>query len=274
MISSIIWIGSMVYAMNMDIRYWLYAIMKVTISIILGISLFFGVIPNASSSEDDPLKIIKLSDEIRFPREGFQVDVKIVSTGEATEERTYRVISKGNENSIVATLLPKIDYGQNILMKGRDMWIFLPDISQPLRLSASQRLTGQVANGDIARANFGSDYNPTILRKEVIEGVEYWVMELVAVDRSVTYNKVLYWVNTKNHHPLKAEFISMSGKTLKSCVYLDFKLTLGKVRPTKLIMTDPLKGQTSTLSYTSMKLRDTPEKLFTKDYLKKLIEEL
>ena len=41
-----------------------------------------------------------------------------------------------------------------MLMRGNDLWVFLPSVSQPVRLSLSQRLTGQVANGDLARANF------------------------------------------------------------------------------------------------------------------------
>ena len=66
----------------------------------------------------------------------------------------YRVLSKGNENSIVMTTEPASERGQILLMKGRDLWIFMPSVSQPVRLSLSQRLTGQVANGDLARANF------------------------------------------------------------------------------------------------------------------------
>jgi len=31
-----------------------------------------------------------------------------------------------------------------MLMRGRDLWVFLPNVSQPVRLSLSQRLTGQV----------------------------------------------------------------------------------------------------------------------------------
>ena len=49
-------------------------------------------------------------------------------------------------------------------MKGHDLWIFLPTVSQPVRLSMSQRLTGQVANGDLARANFAGDYTAKLLR--------------------------------------------------------------------------------------------------------------
>ena len=50
------------------------------------------------------------------------------------------------------------DKGQVLLMRGRDLWIYMPNLSQPIRLALSQRLTGQVANGDLARANFSGDY--------------------------------------------------------------------------------------------------------------------
>ena len=92
------------------------------------------------------------------------------------------------------TTEPASERGQILLMKGRDLWIFMPIVSQPVRLSLSQRLVGQVANGDLARANFTGDYNPSILRTDTIDGEKYWVLELIGVDRGVTYHKVLYWV--------------------------------------------------------------------------------
>ena len=108
------------------------------------------------------------ADQIRFPQEGFQVDVAIVTTSpnQAPEERKFRVLSKGNENTIVQVTEPASERGQIMLMKGRDLWVFMPNISQPVRLSLAQRLTGQVANGDLARANFVGDYAPKLLRTE------------------------------------------------------------------------------------------------------------
>ncbi len=140
------------------------------------------------------------ADQIRFPQEGFQVDVAIVTTGDGkpTEERKYRVLAKGNENSIVMVTEPASERGQIMLMKGRDLWIFLPNVSQPVRLSMAQRLTGQVANGDLARANFVGDYNPRLLRTDVLDGQKYHVLELTAVDRGVTYQRVLFWVLQSN----------------------------------------------------------------------------
>ena len=74
------------------------------------------------------------------------------AAGEGAEVRKYRVLSKGNTNSVVMVIEPASERGQILLMKNRDLWIFMPDVSQPIRLSLSQRLTGQVANGDLAAA--------------------------------------------------------------------------------------------------------------------------
>ena len=217
--------------------------------------------------------ILEKADQIRFPRESFQVDVSISTTApdQPADMRKYRVLSKGNENSVVMITEPADERGQTMLMKGRDLWVFMPSVSQPIRLSLAQRLTGQVANGDLARSNFTGDYNPKILRTDSIGGKKYYVLELTAVDRSVTYNKVLYWVQQSNFWPYRAEFYSLSNRLLKTCSYENFQTLLGKQRPTRLVMEDALrKGEKSVLEYSAMKLRDLPDKIFTKDYLKKL----
>lgn len=232
---------------------------------------------HALAQGDDELarSILEKADQIRFPQEGFQVDVAIVTSqkGQAVETRKYRVLSKGNENAIVQILEPASERGQIMLMKSRDLWVFLPNVSQPVRLSLAQRLTGQVANGDLARANFTGDYNPKIARIDTIEGEKYHVLELSAVDRGVTYNRVVYWVNQSNNRPLKAEFYSLSDRLLKTCHYQNFKTLGGKIRPSRLVMEDALRqGEVSVLDYADLKVRDLPDKMFTKDYLKRLVE--
>ena len=226
-----------------------------------------------AAEESDPKNIVDIADQIRFPKEGFQVDVSISSTAPShdAEVRKYRILSRGNDNTVVITTEPASDKGQILLMKARDLWVFLPDISQPVRLSLSQRLTGEVANGDLARANFGGDYVPKLVRGETVDGENYNVLELNAVDRGVTYHRVMYWVRRSDARPLKAEFYSLSDRLLKTCYFQNFKKMAGEMRPTRLVMDDALKqGEQSVLEYSNMKLRDLPEKVFTKEYLKKL----
>jgi len=247
-------------------RFWVLALVGVLFA---APSLF------AQSSRHGPnaQEILRRADDARFPQEGFEVIVRITGTedGRPTESRLMKVLSKGNENSIVLTLEPASERGQMLLMKERDLWIFLPRVSQPVRLSMAQRLTGQVANGDVARANFTGDYNPSLAGAERIGTENFYVLDLAAVDRKVTYQRVRYWVRQKDYRPYKAEFYSVSGRLLKSCRYEDYRMLGGKLRPGRLVMTDALtKGSESTLMYSDLKLRELPDRIFTKEYMRRL----
>lgn len=228
---------------------------------------------SAAADDDAAKKLVETADRVRFPAEGFQVDINITSRApdQPAEARKYRVLSKGNDNTIVMTVEPSADRGQMLLMKARDLWLFMPAVSQPIRLSVAQRMTGEVSYGDLARANFSGDYTPKLLRTDKIDGNDYDVVELTAIDRGVAYSKVLYWIRSSNGYPYRAEFYSLSNRLLKTCKYENFKQLAGHVRPTRLVMEDALKqGEVSVLEYESMKLRDLPDYVFTKEYLKKL----
>lgn len=268
--------------MNARTRYLLSRNYRHLCGVCLGLAMFFMLsLSGEVVAQDAPLdpaqaravEILKNADQIRFPREGFQVDISITTrrADQSTEARKYQVLSRGNDKTVVIVTEPAAERGQTMLMSGRDLWVFLPSVAQPVRLSLAQRLTGLVANGDLARANFAGDYTPRLLRTEVIDGENHDVLELTAIDRSVTYQRVLYWVKQKNAYPHRAEFYSLSGRLLKSCKYENFKNMAGGIRPTRLVMDDALRaGEQSVLEYDAMKLRELPDKIFTKEYLKRL----
>ncbi|PLW81500.1 outer membrane lipoprotein-sorting protein [Kineobactrum sediminis] len=221
----------------------------------------------------DANALVQRADTLRFPRESFQTDITVTnySAGEAGDVRQYEVLSRGNENTIVLTTAPASERGQALLMRGRDLWIFMPTVSQPVRLSLAQRLTGQVANGDLARANFAGDYDATLAATEEVDGVQAHVLDLTAVGRGVTYAKVRYWVSVADDRPIKAEFYAVSGRLLKTSRYENFAELAGQMRPTRLVIEDALNaGDYSVLEYATMELKDLPERMFTRQYLKRL----
>ena len=221
----------------------------------------------------DATALVQRADAIRFPRESFETRITVTnySDGEAGDVRQYNVMSRGNENTIVLTESPASERGQALLMRNRDLWIFMPSVSQPVRLSLSQRLTGQVANGDLARANFAGDYTATYAGVETVDGEEAHVLDLVAADRGVTYAKVRYWIATADERPLKAEFYAVSGRLLKTSRYENFREMAGRLRPTRIVLEDALKaGEYSVLDYSTMTLRDLPENMFSREYLRRL----
>lgn len=260
--------------MTMALFFRFRELSKLSICLVLMLSALPLVADDTLPGEDSQARsILEKADAIRFPAEGFQVDINITSTAPEQEpdKRKYRILSKGNDSTVVMILEPASERGQIMLMKGRDLWVFMPNVSQPIRLGLAQRLAGQVANGDLARANFTGDYTPRLLRSEAVKGEEQHVLELSAIDRGVTYHRVLLWVGKANSRPRKAEFYSLSGRLMKTCLYENYREMAGRVRPTRLVMEDSLKkDQESVLEYHEMRLRDLPEKIFTKDYLKKL----
>lgn len=93
----------------------------------------------------------------------------------------------------------------------------------------------------ISRANFYGDYAPRVLPTDTIDSESYYVLELNAIDRSITYHRVLYWVKQASFRPYKAEFYSLSDRHLKTARYENFKQLGGVVRPTRLVLQHALR---------------------------------
>ncbi len=240
---------------------------------LVGLPLLTALPALAASRDQEAEAIVARADAVRFPQESFQTDITVTNFNDGVQGdvRRYRVLSRGNENTIVLTISPASERGQALLMRGRDLWVFMPTVSQPVRLSLAQRLTGQVANGDLARANFAGDYRPRLLGREQMADTSADVLELTAADRGVAYAKVKYWVAADTAHPLRAEFHAVSGRLLKVCKYENYQELAGRLRPTRLVMEDALKpSEYSVLEYGAMALRELPERMFTREYLRRL----
>ncbi|HUG78458.1 MAG TPA: outer membrane lipoprotein-sorting protein, partial [Burkholderiales bacterium] len=83
--------------------------------------------------------------------------------------------------------------------------------------------------------------------------------------------RVRYWVRQSDFRPHKAEFYSLSDRLLKTCRYEQFRSLGGKIRPTRMVLVDALnQGAESTMEYSDMKLRELPDQIFTKEYLRRL----
>ncbi len=253
------------------------ALMLVLLSLPPG-AIASGESPAATPSADQPeavdaAALLQQADAIRFPREQFETRLTVTNheDGEAREVREYKVMSRGNEHTIVLTEEPASERGQALLMRGRDLWIFMPSVSQPVRLSLSQRLTGQVANGDLARANFAGDYRASVAGRERVDDKDCWVLDLEAAGEGVTYARVKYWVEQGSARPVKADFYAVSGRLLKTARYENFQELAGRERPTRLVIEDAVKeGEYSVLEYNTMTLRELPEHMFTRQYLRRL----
>jgi outer membrane lipoprotein-sorting protein len=222
---------------------------------------------------DEAAEIVRDADRFRRPGDSFVWKITITSE-EAKKAPTvdgFEVYVKGAGRSFVKFVAPPRNVGRSLLALGRDLWIYLPDAGKPVRIPFSQRLVGQVANGDIARADYAGDYDVTLIGDETVGAVACHVLELKAKTKDVTYAAVKYWVSKEGRRPVRAEFYAGTGTLLKTGTFESFKEIAGRVLATRLTLVDAIrKDRTSVLDYGEITVRDLPEKYFDKNFMKSL----
>lgn len=211
----------------------------------------------------DADQLLKKADDIRNPGDSFQMKVNVHSTGEA-EDSEFEVYLKGKDKTLVKTLLPRRDRGRNMLMLEENMWVFIPNLKREVRVSLAQKLTGQTANGDISRMRWHGDYEAQLAK----EDDKFYELALSAKKKGLTYDKLRLWINKKNNQPVKANYLTVTGKKVKEAVFGEYKEIAGGVRPTKILIKDAINPKdTSLLTITEMMTKDLPDSLFVRENL-------
>ena len=217
--------------------------------------------------------IVAEADRYRRPSDSFVWKINITSqeAKKAPSIDGFEVFVKGGGRVFVKFVAPPRSVGRSLLALSRDLWIYLPDAGKPVRIPLSQRLVGQVANGDIARADYAGDYDATLLGDEAVEGVACHVLDLKAKTKDVTYSAIKYWVAREGRRPVKAEFYASTGTLLKTGVFDNFQAIDGHLLATRLTLTDAIrKDRRSVLDYGEVIIRALPDKYFDKNYMKTL----
>lgn len=225
--------------------------------------------PSPTSQEANA--IVAKSDSIRVPKGSYEFEALVTSFDgeEKKSENGYKAYVKDLDHSLVAYVSPAPERGKSLLMLGDDLWIYLPNVKKPVRIPLQQRLVGDVSNGDVTRINFANDYNATLAGEANMNGVDAYVLDLAAKSDSKTYNKIKYWVAKADYKPVKAEYFTVSGQSLKTCVFSDFRNEAGAVRPMLLTFQDSvIPTKKSTLVLKNMVTKSFGDNMFTKDYMK------
>lgn len=243
------------------VRRGIIGVFWVLLTVFVGLNAFAGAQP-------DGQEITKRADKVRVlaDSQSFLVRVSDFSGGKLLRATTYKVYTKGQDFSLVDTVDPPRLRGRKMLMNGNNLWLFLPEVKRPTRVSLQQRLTGEVANGDIARTNFEADYLAELAGSEVIGGKDCYKVKLTARHKDVTYRGITYWVAKENFYPVKATFFALSGKELKSAEYGGFKPLFGKTLFTQLTIRDALQpSKYSVLQYYNHKKENLDDTFFNKE---------
>ncbi|QLY25575.1 outer membrane lipoprotein-sorting protein [Bdellovibrio sp. KM01] len=219
--------------------------------------IIFGLVFSAlSANAASPEQMVQAADKIRNPSDSYEMQIQ-VETPEGTS--VFDVSLKGQDKTMIITKEPARDKGRNMLMLDRDFHAYIPNLKRSMRLSLAQKLSGQVANGDISRTRWAGDYNVT---KESENANEVQLL-LKGSKENLTYAWIRLWLKKSNAQPLRADYLGLDGKTvLKRASFEDYKSIAGAVRPTTIKIQDVNK-QVSYIRIKSMKPKTFDDGFFT-----------
>lgn len=210
-----------------------------------------------------PSQILEKADQVRNPSESFQMRVKVVTPGE--EESLFAVSTKGKDKTLIQTLEPQRDRGRNLLMLKENMWVYIPNLSRAVRINLNAKLTGQAANGDISRMRWAGDYDVVVEEETPTE----WTLGLTANKTGLTYERIRVQVAKNTFHPTRAEYLSRSGKTLKTAEFSGYKTLAGGTRPSQILIADVTNpNKKSTIEILEMQVSDFEDSQFHQNNLR------
>lgn len=236
--------------------------MKNKITFLATVFVFSAGLALAQSGND----LLKGIDEKLMPEsyEAYRKLINIEPNGRK-KEFVFYTVKKGKDKVAMLYLSPASEKGRTTLRLGDNMWLYIPNVGKPIRITSLQSITGGVFNNaDIMQVDYSAEYDV-----EKTEKTETgYILELKAKNKAVAYDKLKMWA-TKDEILKKIECYSASGMLIKTLEFKELKdFGQGVVRPSVIETYSPLyKGYLSTMIYSHVKPRNFKEEVFTISYM-------
>ena len=217
-------------------------------------------------------EILSSADRARGNVEGIEWNIDIESIeGGHTQHRSMMVKARGY-NCLAEFISPPKVKGRKLLMIDRNMWFVKPGLRKPVPISPRQKLMGGAANGDIASTNYAGDYQPTSVSDDTVNGEACYLLDLKAINKKATYDRIKYWISKKRLVGVKSDFFTVSGKRFKSATfeYNNSIMISGTPRPfvSKMVITDAvITNNVTAMTYGEVTLKEIPDSTFNLNLL-------
>ena len=209
----------------------------------------------------------------RMEPEAYEMVRKLVNIepdGTRKEFVLYSV-KKGKDKIAALFLDPASERDRATLRLGENMWLYIPAVGKPVRITSLQSVTGGIFNNaDILALEFSTEYTV----EKVVEEAATTTLSLKARTGDVAYDRLTMKVDRKTTLPISIACYAASGLLIKTLTYKDIKDFGGGIkRPATLETESPLhKGYKSLMLYGTIKARKVPDEAFTLEYLPRLKE--
>ena len=136
----------------------------------------------------DPVELLTLVDRNMQPKsyEMYRKLINIEPDGRKKEFTMYSV-KKGQDKMVALFLAPASEKGRSTLRLGDNMWLYIPNVGKPIRITSLQSVVGGVFNNsDIMRLDYSVEYNA----ESVVEEEDSYLLDLKAKTAAVAYDRL------------------------------------------------------------------------------------
>ena len=180
-------------------------------------------------------------------------------------------VKKGQDKMVALFLSPASEKGRSTLRLNDNMWLYIPNVGKPLRITSLQSVVGGVFNNsDILRLDYSAEYDVVNMTDEG----ETYLLELKAKTTTIAYDSLKMKVNKKALVPTTIQCFASSGMLIKTLYYKEPKdFGNGIVRPSVLETDSPLyKGYKSAMVYAKINKKELADEIFSLNYLSRVDE--
>ena len=185
------------------------------------------------------------------------------------KEYTLFTVKKGVDKVASLFIAPASEKGRSTLRLGDNMWLYIPNVGKPIRITSLQSVVGGVFNNaDILQLDYAAEY---IVEKAEEQGNEY-LLHLKAKTKTVAYDRIRLRAEKERKLPTKIECLTEAGLLIKTLYFKDVKdFGNGLIRPAVIETDSPLyKNYKSIMISAKIKARDFKDEVFTLTFMPNL----
>jgi len=175
-------------------------------------------------------------------------------------------VKKGTDKIAGLFISPASEKGRSTLRLGENMWLYIPNVGKPIRITSLQSVIGGVFNNsDILQLDYSVEYDVTQVEDQ---GKEY-LLHLKAKTKTVAYDQLKMWVDKEKVQPTKIECLTEATMLIKTIYFKDIQdFGGGIVRPARVETDSPLyKGYKSIMLFANFKKREVADEVFTLTFM-------
>jgi outer membrane lipoprotein-sorting protein len=182
------------------------------------------------------------------------------------KEFTLFTVKKGKDKVAALFTAPASEKGRSTLRLGENMWLYIPNVGKPVRITSLQSVVGGIFNNsDILSLDYSAEYDA---QKVDETGAEY-LLYLKAKTKTVAYDQLRMWVDKGKKLPTKIECLTEAGMLIKTMYFKDIKdFGGGLVRPADIETDSPLyKGYKSVMLFAGLQKKEYKDEVFTLTFM-------